>query len=229
MAYCVSCGALIDDDSVFCSKCGRSVRSNENRTKDTSVHNPENIEEFEGKLKKCPGCGSIVKSFSVFCEACGLEFRDTKVSSRIGEFEKQYQSTQSPSAKASLIQSFMVPNTKEDIYEFILLAASNIDPEEYGRACMANKDPMSLNPLRKTYVVQNAWLSKLEHTYNKAKLCFGTESDFPHISSVAESKLAEVEKTKLKQERSSKNKSIALAIIGCFLFVFIIVMALVFS
>lgn len=52
---CQKCGSEIDDDSLFCSKCGAKVES-----------------VVEEKFK-CPKCGSEVTKDSKFCRKCGNE------------------------------------------------------------------------------------------------------------------------------------------------------------
>lgn len=67
----------------------------------------------------------------------------------------------SPEQKDDLIRNFYIPNTKEDICEFFILAVSNIKAED---DCA------------------DAWLAKLEQAYQKARLAFGNDSSFSEIS-----------------------------------------------
>ncbi|MCL1940687.1 MAG: hypothetical protein FWG09_02000, partial [Synergistaceae bacterium] len=70
--------------------------------------------------------------------------------------------------KINLIRSFPIPNTKEDIFEFIILAASNVQETAYETNKKGSAD-------RK---LSDAWLAKLEQAYHKAKFTFGNSSDF---------------------------------------------------
>lgn len=101
----------------------------------------------EGDLKKCPSCGAPVPSFTTICEDCGHEFRNTKSSDAVNEFFKLFNKIpleeKSDDGKTgfwtadmkaeikrksisdkqvSLISSFPVPNSKEDILEFLALS-----------------------------------------------------------------------------------------------------------
>ena len=64
---CDSCGAVITSDSVFCNKCGGSIKP-----KDFSLigvmQSPQNFAE---PSKSCPSCGSPLVDGAAFCEKCG--------------------------------------------------------------------------------------------------------------------------------------------------------------
>ena len=57
---CTNCGAVLEDDSLFCMECGTAVPSN------------SSLECDEGKL--CPECGEMVDDDSNFCCSCGHVF-----------------------------------------------------------------------------------------------------------------------------------------------------------
>lgn len=57
---CPSCGAPIDDDSVFCSFCGRPV----------AAPAPAPSPEPGGRI--CPSCGALIDEDSLFCASCGV-------------------------------------------------------------------------------------------------------------------------------------------------------------
>jgi hypothetical protein len=101
----------------------------------------------EGEIKKCPACGAIVQSFSTKCSDCSHEFRNTVTTSSIQklfEMLNELEGTRNESTalgglnnvfgqafglknktesrKQELISNFPVPNTKEDILEFLSLA-----------------------------------------------------------------------------------------------------------
>lgn len=50
MKNCIYCGAPLDDDALFCRKCGKKVETS----------------------KKCPRCGAEERADSVFCSKCGM-------------------------------------------------------------------------------------------------------------------------------------------------------------
>lgn len=142
----------------------------------------------EGNLKKCPSCGAPVKSFTTKCADCGHEFRDTESSRSTKEFfllfneiENDNNSSDeefsfwSGGAKAhfkredvcnkqiSLISSFPVPNTKEDILEFLSLCLPHAT-KKYRKIfgmTIAEDRPMSN--------VSKAFKSKCEQIIMKAR------------------------------------------------------------
>lgn len=111
----------------------------------------------EGDLKKCPSCGAPVQSFSTKCSDCGHEFRNIKASHSIlnlfelitqaeaeergaarnqsgvmwnlmGVFQLE---TQVANRIATVIASFPIPNTKEDILEFLSQAISKSETKSF--------------------------------------------------------------------------------------------------
>jgi methyl coenzyme M reductase subunit C-like uncharacterized protein (methanogenesis marker protein 7) len=106
----------------------------------------------EGDIKKCPSCGLTVKSFTTKCGDCGHEFRNTQAISSVNSlFEKiqkidedsvnddsssllsvlfQSQKKKRIEQKISLISNFPVPNTKEDLLEFLIMATPQAKQQE---------------------------------------------------------------------------------------------------
>lgn len=104
----------------------------------------------EGEIKKCPSCGSSVTSFSSKCSDCGHEFRNSNSNESIKVFfdklqliveeenNRKHESTgldrligtdhalkieqRIYQRQISLITAFPIPNNKEDILEFLILA-----------------------------------------------------------------------------------------------------------
>ena len=121
MSFCSNCGKKLHEGVKFCSECGAKVTEPENSEQGKKI--------FEGEIHKCPCCGEILDSFIARCPACGYELRGKKSSNSVKEFAMKLAATEMDSAKVVLIQNLPIPNTKEDIFEFMILAASNF--EEY--------------------------------------------------------------------------------------------------
>lgn len=115
---------------------------------------------YDGEIRKCPNCGDLMDPFEIKCDACGYELRSAKATDSIKEFEQKLENTKNTDSRIALIKTFAIPNAKEDIYDFFILAIANIQVggEEV-----------------------DAWLAKLEQTYQKARLLFGTNSDFSYF------------------------------------------------
>jgi len=139
--------------------------------------------EKVGNIKTCPSCGSPVKSFISKCQDCGHEFRDIKsVSSiqklydefqKIEEFERSRERSWAQkidgdlgvqrsvvSRQIAALATFPVPNSKEDLLEFLSLASSE-----------AIKKASWLFGLGQSpeYLLQKAWRSKCEQIIKKSR------------------------------------------------------------
>ena len=173
MAYCTNCGNQLRDGAKFCDNCGFQVGESDFDSKRQTV--------FEGKIHKCPNCGEIVEAFQDDCPACGYQFRDTKANSSVKELSDKLEQISNlsigekdkNSRKVSLISSFAIPNTAEDLWEFIILSSSNInmkfDPD-------GEKD--SENAL------SDAWRAKFDQAYQKSKLVIDEPSQIKQIDKI---------------------------------------------
>lgn len=155
--FCPYCGTKLDDGARFCKNCGEAVSDTAEQTpKVQQTESPDgNPSErktvYEGYIHKCPNCGEVLDSFAVNCPTCGYEFRGVKGAISVREFAKKLEEIESkrPTSrfgfkkvlenqntvnetdmkKISLIRSFVIPNTKEDMLEFLILASSNFQFE----------------------------------------------------------------------------------------------------
>lgn len=199
MTFCPNCGKELKAGDKFCSGCGTPVQ----------VDDPSKRKEvFEGSIHKCPNCGEIIGSFTPICPTCGFEFRDSRSSSAVKEFATQLQMIESKrkprsafsgiatalgakdsinEQKINLIKSFAVPNTKEDVFEFMILASSNIDESVY-------ENNNKYSPEKS---VSDAWMAKADQVYHKAELSFRDDPDFARIQSIYDSKMKAVHRKKM--------------------------------
>lgn len=164
MAFCTNCGKELPEGAKFCLECGTSV----------STDSGERKTIYEGKIHKCPNCGEVLSAFVVTCPSCGYDLHRETASSSVREFAIRLADAQSASQKIILIQSFPIPSSKEDILEFMILAASCFDAD----------DRLSGTGMKKE--LADAWFAKLEQGYQKARLLFSNDADFSKIRSVYE-------------------------------------------
>lgn len=205
MAYCVNCGTEIVPNAKFCQKCGHPTGAqNDNSTRK---------QEFAGKIYKCPNCGEVLKAFEINCPACGHELRGAKASSAVKEFalkleaiesrreyekprglfaaaEAQQRISKTDEQKISLIKSFSVPNSKEDMLEFMILATSSMNMRTY--------DSANTNISKSEKEINAAWFSKVQQVYEKAKRSYSTDSTFTEIKALYDSCNEEIKKSKKK-------------------------------
>lgn len=177
MSFCINCGSQLVSGAKFCQKCGFPIKKAEDK-------NNNQRSEFAGKLYKCPNCGETIDSFEAVCPACGYELRDTSASSAVREFARKLEAieatrkdeetrrflgsasandriSKTDNQKINLIKSFSIPNTKEDLLEFMILATSNVNYKSYNSTGSTAKGEQALN---------DAWVSKIRQSYEKAKL-----------------------------------------------------------
>ena len=120
---------------------------------------------YEGEIRKCPNCGDIVDPYETVCEACGFEIRGRKTTSVVHELSLKLERTDDAEKKDELIRTFYIPNTKEDIHEFFILAMSNI---------------------KVGGINTNAWMVKLEQAFQKAELSFSGTQEFDRLKTLYE-------------------------------------------
>lgn len=152
MAFCINCGQELTEGAKFCANCGKAV-NNTTTTQRKTV--------YDGELHKCPNCGELLNSFVTNCPTCGYELRSVKAKSPVNELAMKIERTSSVDEKIELITNFYVPNTREDIFDFFILAVSNLEDTYYD--------------------TDDAWRAKLEQTYHKARISFGNTPEFEYI------------------------------------------------
>ncbi len=189
MSFCENCGQKMSNDAKFCANCGQSI-SLESSTKS------ERKTVYEGEIHKCPSCGEVLKAFETICPACKFELRGAKSSSAVKDLAEKLEQATSEKQQIIIIKNFPIPNTKEDIFEFMLLASSNFDVSYY--ATHLHEEDIS-----------DAWLTKIEQCYQKAKLAFGDQPDFEKIENVyikIKNECAEKE-SKIKYEQKAQQSA----------------------
>lgn len=179
MAFCANCGCSVNEHANFCPRCGATTRKDHSANTDGFS---ERKVTYDGEIKKCPNCGEILKSFTPNCPSCGYELRNSRTTNYILEFSKKLEAAATSKQKDDLIRHFVMPNTKEDIYEFMILAASNLETGG------DNTD---------------AWLVKLEHAYQKAKYIFGDSLEIKPITNIYNNATKQYSKIKFKQKTKS--------------------------
>lgn len=180
MPFCTNCGQQINDGAKFCSSCGAAVINNKANNQRETV--------FEGNIHKCPNCGEILNSFTSNCPSCGYEIRGASNSAAVQKFFVKLALAESHQEKVAIISNFPIPNTKEDILEFMILASTNISDN-------IEKD------------ISTAWQSKTEQAYQKAKIIFDDEKEFLQIQNIYSQVCAKLAKQK-KIEKVQKAGSI---------------------
>ena len=180
------CGRKITEEMRFCGNCGASVESAE----------PAAEKSEERNVRKCPICGGVLRSFEVSCPYCGGEVAMRSASGAVKELSEKLEAADTEEKKILIIKSFPIPNTREDIFEFMMLASSSFNAELH---------------VKKSGVedITDAWLAKIEQCYNKALLAFTDGRDLESIEKFYSRIKADVEARRasiLKKEEEKARK-----------------------
>lgn len=167
---CPNCGEVLGAFLTVCPSCGHEIRD---------VKSTSSVREFALKLEaitaqKMP---HFEEKKSVMKKVFGKDFKEEdEAEEAVRRFESQKRQE-----KISLIINYSVPNTKEDIMEFMILAASNIDVKK------GVDDDLS-----------KAWMTKLDQVYQKAEITMGGNPDFGQIKTIYDRKKNELKKKKVR-------------------------------
>lgn len=132
---------------------------------DQGNENDRRKTSYEGEVRKCPQCRETINAFVPVCPSCGHEFRGSSATSVVHELAVKLEKTDDFRKRDELIKNFYIPNTREDILEFFILALSNI---KIG----------GMNT--------NAWMVKVEQAYQKAELTFADTYEFERLKPMYE-------------------------------------------
>jgi len=147
------------------------------------ILNKEGSKQQGKKLEtmKCPNCGAEIPAFSIKCEFCMFELKNINANSSITKLFEMLNEAENNRKKGGLkaffdgiddtdkkkleiISSFPIPTTKEDILEFLALAAPKANVPNFIMS-------MTDEGLRtKPYAV--AWKEKCEQAIIKARFSF---------------------------------------------------------
>lgn len=219
-SFCVNCGSKIIQGAKFCQSCGTQIESNvvPPIQQAPPIHDYSNgaqrQQEFAGKVLKCPNCGGIISQTTAICPECGMRITGQAAVSSVENFNKQLMYIENSRKKAgfrtifnsnavdhvdqkklSLIRSFPIPNTVDDILEFMMLAVVNIDVG-LSKKTMIDKllgdQKQSESSLTISKTISDAWISKMQQTYQKAELSFPNDPAFLNIKQIYIDKMKEL-------------------------------------
>lgn len=170
-------------------------------------------EKWHGKVAKCPNCGAPVEPGIAKCTACGYAFSGLTANKSAQEFSKQLQiveakhkgtsqeeKTVKAEALSTVIATFPIPTTKEDLLEFLLILKT-------GFSNLPNINP--------DYIVKQAYRSKIKECIEKINMSFPNDSLF-------QKQIQEVEKAFEESDASLKKVYGCLTAFGIAIALFII-------
>lgn len=130
----------------------------------TENESTERKQVFVGNIRKCPNCGAQITTDTAKCPSCGFVIEKEKVSSAMDEFAKKFVELQTDAEKREFVESYPIPNNKEDMRGFLNYAANQRD-KDYP------------TPANKVFWT-DAWNNKCRLIVNQAIDVFGTDSEF---------------------------------------------------
>lgn len=188
MAFCTNCGHQLAEGAKFCFECGTKVNA-----PSTSTGEQRKI-VYDGEIHKCPNCGEVLNSFSAICPACGNEIRDKAVAFSVMRFVSKLEAAKNDAAKISIIRNYPIPNTREDVWEFMLLVSNNVLSSEAGE-------------LRRT------WQAKLDQIYQRAKIIL-PEKDFAQVALLYDETVKKVRANDITQGAKATGRTVGYAFAG---------------
>lgn len=159
------------------------------KSQSVGVAVPSNVPDAkQGNVMRCPNCGAEVVGGKAFCPECGYNFTNVKANSsaeklaqKLQELSeknggpgllsglnsmlgKAYSGKKSP--EAVCIENFPVPNTREDLLEFL----TSIQPKA--------KKLNFFTKQKMEYEIPGAYWALYSNCINKARISFKNDPDF---------------------------------------------------
>jgi ABC-type multidrug transport system fused ATPase/permease subunit len=212
---------------------------------------PKPTTEKVGNILKCPACGEVIESFQTRCASCGHELRNIQTTSSIHTFFEKLESAGNWEKKVELIESFPIPNTKEDIYEFIIMASSNVKTDYHvefkaptvshslDMSSLRNLITSSMNtssnnsaPSEETIIkaLNNAWMTKINQAYTKAQITMtSAPQDLERLTTIVKELNIRIQKSKNPAKVIMRNPMLRMGLIVVLLFVFLGVFSSIYN
>lgn len=168
----------------------------------------ERKQVYVGTIRKCPSCGAQITTDITKCPSCGFIIEKENVSSAMEEFVKNFTSLKTEEEKKEYIETYPIPNNKEDIRGFLNYASNQRDKEYSTKK-------------QKVFWVE-AWNNKCRVIVNQAIDFFGADIEF---SQYLKSFKTEIEKT--NSENKKLKRSLAFAKIAKILVVSVLIIGVI--
>ena len=217
-SFCSNCGNKLIAGAKFCPSCGKAVSESlptpPSIPQENMPTNPTSRQQaFAGSLLKCPNCGAVISQTTAICPECGHHITGQAAVGSVQAFNDQlmlletrrkrsslgqvFGFTVDPvdNQKLTLIRSFPIPNTIDDIQEFMLLAIANIDvglsKNTWSNRYLSSAKSGETN-LTMPKTISDAWVAKMKQAYQKALATFPNDPAFSYIKQIYSEKMAEL-------------------------------------
>jgi len=223
--FCSNCGTKQNIGAKFCHGCGAAVGTvlqEDKKETDTIPPIPqttlqpshsERQQEYIGKILKCPNCGAQITETTAICPNCGIQITGKVAVGSVQNFKEQLMNIESSrkkngigemfglsldpadQKKLSLIRSFPIPNTVDDILEFMMLAIANIDVS-LSKKTVFNQYQSSMKSVEMgttmPRTLSDAWVAKMQQVYQKAEMLIPNDPAFSGIQKIYYEKMKEL-------------------------------------
>jgi predicted RNA-binding Zn-ribbon protein involved in translation (DUF1610 family) len=176
-------------------------------------NNTTRQQEYAGVILKCPNCGSTITKTTAICPDCGYHITGQTAVSSVRIFNEQLMAIEgtrkkpglgsaflatvdaADQKKLSLIRSFPIPISIDDIVEFMVLAIANIDVglskktimNRYQSGMKSGESNISI-----PRTISDAWVAKMQQAYQKAQMSFPNDPAFSKIKQIYFDKMNEL-------------------------------------
>lgn len=205
--FCNACGtpvgSVVTEAANTVAELPKPVVESPKPAVPVKMPNTQRQQEYVGTVLKCPNCGSPISRTTVICPACGYHITDQTAVSSVQAFNDQLMAIEatrktSPlgifssygpadavdKRKLALIRNFPIPNTIDDITEFLMLAIANIDVNLSKKSftnSYASNAGTEVFATGMPRAISNAWVSKMQQAYQKAKVMFPNDPAFTRL------------------------------------------------
>lgn len=213
--FCTNCGEKLNEGMKFCPSCG--MKTDQDNNERINHQGAQRKQTYVGDILKCPNCGEVISSIDVICPSCGHQITGRAGSSSVQHLVSELmiiensrkqknvldnlvqsftgnddEETSISSKKITLIKNFPIPNTIEEITEFVILAAGNIDVN-LSKSSFGNKFGRMGNDFKANERgISDAWVGKLQQAYQKAEFMFSDTQMFKKIQEIYIKKMKEL-------------------------------------
>ena len=175
-----------DPDEIDILVDGKIAKMKKEQMSAQAAQAPRPHSDKKGTIHKCPNCGAIVAATDVKCPECGYEFSGIeannstqRLSSMILDARQRHKNEKHSVIKQtigydsetseilSIIQTFPIPTTKENLLEFLTSL------KRYDKSNIEINITATENPL-----IERAYRTKYQECVEKAKVFFADDPAF---------------------------------------------------
>lgn len=189
-----------------------AVTKSTNQTSSPNQEQTSHTHIYDGVVHKCPNCGEVIDPTDAVCDSCGFRVAGRSSSASAQLFSQQLllieqqrptknaldnlveafvgsdDETNITKQKIELIKTFPIPNTVEELTEFMFMADANINVKYSKKRTFLSTNYEGTTEKK----ISDAWISKMKQIYSKAKMAFSDDPIFQQIEEIYTNKMDEL-------------------------------------